>query len=101
MSIAPRGSRARLGIVVGARRQPQPTVHRFFPTRRGWRWEIRISKAPDRDPAVGRIAVAFPEHAGAAIRAEVKADLETAIGHAGIDPVLAFDPHLRLRPGGA
>jgi len=31
----------------------------------------------------------------------MKADLETAIGDAAVDLVLAFDPHLALRPAAA
>src|SRR5713226_1043225 len=31
----------------------------------------------------------------------MKADLETAVGHAGVDLVFAFDPHLGLRPAAA
>src|SRR3954469_19859324 len=91
-------SRARLEIVFGSRRQPQPTVHRLLPTRRGRCWEIRIGKAPDSNPAVVGVAVALPEHAGTAIRAEMKTDLEAAIGRARIDLMLTFDAHLRLRP---
>src|SRR5262249_41358536 len=37
----------------------------------------------------------------AAVRAEVKADLEPAIGHARVDFVLALDPHLGLPPAAA
>ena len=59
------------------------------------------AKQPTAMPIVLRVAVAFPEDAGAAIRAEVEADLIAAVGHAAIDFVLAFDPHLVFRPAAA
>ena len=48
-----------------------------------------------------RPAVAFPEDTAAAVRAEMKADLETAVGDPAVDLVLAFDPHLGLQPAAA
>src|SRR6516162_6217703 len=84
-----------------ARRQPEPAVHRLFPARRGRRREIRVGKAADRDAAGRRAAITFPEDTAAAVRAEMKADLEPAVGDPAVGLVLAFDPHLALQPSAA
>src|SRR5437899_10501685 len=76
-------------------------MHRLLPARGGRRRKAGIAERADRDAAIPRIAVAFPIQAGAAIRTEVKADLGTAIGHAGVDLLLALDTHAVLRVGRA
>src|SRR5262249_38774967 len=76
-------------------------MHRFFPARRGRRREIGVGEAADRDAARRRAGTAFPEDAAAAIGAEMKADLGSAVGDPAVDLVLAFDPHLALQPAAA
>src|SRR5271165_3857117 len=94
-------SGARLRETRGAGRQPDPAVHRLFPARRGRHREIGISEAADRYAASRRAAIAFPEYTAAAVGAEMKADLEPAVGDPAVDLVLAFDPHLAFRPEAA
>ena len=48
-----------------------------------------------------RAAIAFPEDAAAAVKGEVEADLEPAVGDLAIDLVLAFDPHAAIQPAAA
>ena len=57
-----------------------------------------VGEAADRDAAVRRVAFAFPEDAGAAIWAEMKADLEPAVAFPSVDLVLTFNPHLAFQP---
>ena len=60
-----------------------------------------VGEATDRDAISSRAAIPLPEDPAAAISAEVKADLETAVGDPAVDLVLAFDPHLALQPTAA
>jgi hypothetical protein len=46
-------------------------------------------------------AIAFPKDTAAAVGAEMKADLEPAVGNPAVDLVFAFDPHLALQPAAA
>ena len=73
-------------------------MHRLLPAGGGRCREILVREAADSDAAGRRAAIAFPEDAGAAIRAEMKADLEAAVGYPTVDLVLAFDPHLAFQP---
>src|ERR1700737_3063305 len=76
-------------------------MHRLFPAGRGWCREIGIGEAADRDAASRRAAIAFPEDTAAAVGAEMKADLGSAVGDPSVDLVLALDPHLALQPAAA
>src|SRR5262249_34698259 len=76
-------------------------MHRLFPARRGRRREIGVGEAGDRDAARPRAAIALPEDAAAAVGADMKADLGSAVGDPAVDLVLAFDPHLALQPAAA
>src|SRR5712675_1042178 len=76
-------------------------MHRLFPAGRGRRREIGVGEAADRDAASRRATIAFPEDTAAAVRAEMKADLGSAVGDPAVDLVLAFDPHLALQPAAA
>ena len=68
-------------------------MHHLFPRRVGWRREVRIGEAAHRDPVGVGVPVALPKDVAAcpfgqpvprsgaaAIRAEMKADLEAAVG---------------------
>ena len=83
------------------RRESQPRVHRLLPAGGSRRRETRVGEAADRDAAGRRAAITFPEDAGAAISAEMKADLEPAVAFTSVDSVFAFDPHLAFQPAAA
>src|SRR5215469_11858641 len=83
--------------MLGRCRYSEPGVHHLFPHREGRRREVRIGEAAHSDPIDVGIFVAFPEHVAAAIRAEVKADLEAAIGITLINLVVAVDPNSAFR----
>jgi len=87
--------------VLGHRRHSEPGMHHLFPHREGWRWEVRIGEAAHRDPVDVGVFVAFPEHVAAAVRAEVKADLEAAVRVTLINLVVALYPNLAFRVGAA
>ncbi len=60
-----------------------------------------IGEGAYRNPAKFRGLVAFPEDVASAVRAEVKADGEPAVGYPRINLVLTFGPHLAFQPAGA
>ena len=62
------------------RRYSEPGMHHLFPHREGWRREVRIGEAAHRDPVDVGVPIALPKHGAAAIRAEMKPDLEAAVG---------------------
>ena len=86
-----------LSEVLGRCRHSEPWVHYLLPHREGWRREVWIRETAHRDPVDVGVFVALPEHVAAAIRAEVKADLEAAIGVTLINLVVAFDPNSAFR----
>src|ERR1700730_5246092 len=96
-----RRRRHSLSKTIGFLRQAQPRVHSLLPHRKGRRGKTGVGKRTDGDPVIFRGAVALPIDVAAAVRAEVKADLEPAIGHARVDLVLALDPYLGLQPAAA
>ena len=59
--------------------------------------EKRVRKAACRDAQFVRPLAGHPIHRGAAVRAKMKADLESGIGKARIDLALSLDSHLVLR----
>src|SRR5438876_4772431 len=89
------------GKTIGFLRQAQPRVHRLLPHRKARRGKPGVGKRADGDPVIFRGAVALPVDVAAAVRTEMKADLEPAIGHARVDLVVALDPHLGLPPAAA
>jgi len=85
--------------VLGRRRHSKPRMHHLFPHREGWRREVRIGEAAHRDPVDVGVFVAFPEHVAAAVRAEMKTDLEAAVRVTLVNLVVALDPNLGFRIG--
>ena len=55
------------------------------------------AKQPAAMPSFARPLAGHPIHRGAAVRAKMKADLESGIGKARIDLALSLDSHLVLR----
>src|ERR1700736_3126204 len=81
-----RRRRHSLSKTIGFLRQAQPRVHSLLPHRKGRRGKTGVGKRTDGDPVIFRGAVAaLPIDVAAAVRAEVKADLEPAISHARVD----------------
>src|SRR6267142_3972701 len=76
-------------------------MHQLLPHREGWRREVLISEAAHRDPVDVGVFVAFPEHIAAAVRAEMKTDLEAAVRVTLVNLVVALDLHLGFRIGAA
>src|SRR6267142_6243967 len=74
-------------------------MHQLLPHREGWRREVLISEAAHRDPVDVGVFVAFPEHIAAAVRAEMKTDLEAAVRVTLVNLVVALDLHLGFRIG--
>jgi hypothetical protein len=85
------GKRTTLREVLG--RHSEPSTHRLFPRRGRWRREVQIGEAAYRDPVDVGVPIALPKDvaacpfrqpvplSGAApIRAEMKTDLEAAVG---------------------
>ena len=60
----------------------------------GWQQDVWTGKTAHRDTVDVGVLVAFPEHVAAAIRAEMKADLEAAVGVPLINLIVALDPNL-------
>ena len=96
--------------MLGRRRHSQPGMLHLFPRRVGWRREVRIGEATDRDLVGVRVPVALPEDVAAcpfgqpvprsgaaAIWAEMKAHLEAAVRATLINLVVALDPNLAFR----
>src|SRR5215831_4666855 len=80
--------------MLGRCRHSEPGMHHLFPHRERWRREVWIGETAHRDPVDVGVLVAFPEHVAAAIRAEMKADLEAAVGVPLINLIVALDPNL-------
>jgi len=80
-------------MVVHARRQIEPRMHRFLKDRVAGRWECRCVECTDRDTTDRWVAVPFPIESGAATRAEMKSNAVTAVGVALVDLSLAVEPH--------
>ena len=78
-----------LSMMVHARRQAEPGVHRRLPDRVAGRWKGGCVKRAKRDGADRRVAISFQIERGAAIRAEMKTNAISAIGVALIDFPLA------------
>ena len=70
----------------------EPVVLRVLPLGIGRQWEIGIGKAAHSDSTYSRIAVAFPINIAAAFRAEMKANVITAVAVPLINLALAFEP---------
>jgi hypothetical protein len=86
-------------------------MHHLFPHREGRRREARIGEAAHRDPVDVGVFVTFPKNVAAcpfeqpvprsgaaAVRAEMKTDLEAAVRRITlINPIVALDPNLAIR----
>ena len=80
-------------MVLHARRQAEPRIHRLLPDRVAGRRKGRRVERTYSDPADRRIAVPFPIERAAAIRAEMKSNAIAAVGIALVNLPLTVEPH--------
>src|SRR5713101_2439161 len=91
--VAERNADAALFELLYLSRQAQPSMHRLLPNRKRRQRKPRVGEGPDGDAAVIWEPARVPIYVGAAFRAEVEANVVSAVGQASIELVVALDAH--------